>query len=173
MARLMATIAKLMHLTFAAYSSRPTVAQLQIPMQTLSVNVSWGGRQLGPYHPLPSASITLGERWQRDLEVAAPTVQVLPFSAHLISWAHARNAEVSTLHANLRFIHCTPLLIASRSVRSSQARLLYRRDMLELYLDDYLFPVYAFPATTGRLGVTNASSVTAVQLWKMTLPGSP
>ena len=44
--------------------------------------------------------------------------------------------------------------------------------MLELYLDDYLFPVYAFPSTTGRVGITNASSVTAVQLWEMTLPGA-
>ena len=60
-------------------------------------------------------------------------------------------------------------------------RLLLRRDMLELYLDDLLFPVYLIgsvpalpaPATTGRVGLlpTAAGLVSAARLWNMSLPG--
>jgi len=52
-------------------------------------------------------------------------------------------------------------------------RLLCRRDMLELYLNDYLFPVYLMPATTGRLGVLPVASalVSGARLWQMSLPG--
>lgn len=52
-------------------------------------------------------------------------------------------------------------------------RLLYRRDMLEFYLNDFLFPVYLMPATTGRLGVLPAAAdlLSGVELWAMSLPG--
>ena len=45
--------------------------------------------------------------------------------------------------------------------------------MLELYLDDFLMPVYLMPATTGRVGLLPAAArlVSAVQLWDMSLPG--
>lgn len=56
---------------------------------------------------------------------------------------------------------------------SVQARLLYRRDMLELYLNDFLYPVYAFTRSTGRIGITNSSAVTDVRRWQMSLPGEP
>ena len=49
------------------------------------------------------------------------------------------------------------------------ARLLARRSMLEMYVDNHLFPVYAAPDQTGRFGVTNASLVGAVQAWNMSV----
>eukprot|EP00937_MAST-01D_sp_MAST-1D-sp2_P001659 g1659.t1 len=51
-----------------------------------------------------------------------------------------------------------------------RARLLARRSMLEMYLDEYLFPVFAAPDQTGRFGVSNASIVTNVAAWNMSLP---
>eukprot|EP00947_MAST-08B_sp_MAST-8B-sp1_P000874 g874.t1 len=50
------------------------------------------------------------------------------------------------------------------------ARLLYRRSMLEMYLNDYLFPVYAMPDATGRFSVSNASVVLGTKAWRMSLP---
>ena len=47
---------------------------------------------------------------------------------------------------------------------------LHRRGMLEMYVDDYLFPVYAMHPGTGRLGVSNTSVVTGVRRWDMSLP---
>ena len=38
------------------------------------------------------------------------------------------------------------------------ARLLYRRSMLEMYVDDVLYPVYAMPAASGKFGVSNTST---------------
>ena len=50
------------------------------------------------------------------------------------------------------------------------ARLLYRRGMLELYLNDFIYPVFCDVPGTGRFGVTNASAVTALRGWRMSLP---
>ena len=52
-------------------------------------------------------------------------------------------------------------------------RVLYRRDMVEAYLDDYLFPVYLMPPSRGRIAVLPAASalVTNVRRWNMSLPG--
>ena len=51
-------------------------------------------------------------------------------------------------------------------------RLLCRRDMLELYLDDVLFPVYLMPTTTGRVGLLPHASalISGARLWQMSLP---
>ena len=49
------------------------------------------------------------------------------------------------------------------------ARLLARRSMLEMYIDDHLFPVYAAPDQSGRFGVANASLVSDVQAWNMSI----
>ena len=48
-------------------------------------------------------------------------------------------------------------------------RLLYRRDMLELYLNDYLLPVYLMANTTGAVGFTGLDNVDlkSVKLWDM------
>ena len=52
-----------------------------------------------------------------------------------------------------------------------KARLLFRRSMLEMYLDDYLFPVFAMAAdAVGTFGVSNASVVTGARAWRMSLP---
>lgn len=50
-----------------------------------------------------------------------------------------------------------------------KVRLLYRRDMLELYLNDYLLPVYLMANTTGAIGVTGLDNVDlkSVKLWDM------
>ena len=52
-------------------------------------------------------------------------------------------------------------------------RLLCRRDMLELYLNDYLMPVYLMPPTTGRIGLLPAAAhgISEARLWAMSLPG--
>jgi hypothetical protein len=50
------------------------------------------------------------------------------------------------------------------------ARLLYRRGMLELYLNDFIYPVYCDTPGTGRFGVTNHAAVTGLQWWRMSLP---
>jgi len=50
------------------------------------------------------------------------------------------------------------------------ARLLYRRGMLELYLADFLYPVFCDTPGTGRFGVTNTSVVSSLQYWQMSLP---
>jgi hypothetical protein len=42
--------------------------------------------------------------------------------------------------------------------------------MLEMYIDDVLYPVYAMPDATGNFGVSNSSTVTEVRAWKMSLP---
>ena len=51
-------------------------------------------------------------------------------------------------------------------------RLLYRRDMMELYVNDFLMPVYLMPATTGRIGVMPKAKaqVQAIKRWDMSLP---
>ena len=53
---------------------------------------------------------------------------------------------------------------------SVPARLLSRRGMLELYLFDYLYPVFCDVPGTGRFGVTNHSTVGSVKWWRMSLP---
>lgn len=50
------------------------------------------------------------------------------------------------------------------------ARLLYRRSMLEMYIDDVLYPVYAMPDASGAFGVTKAVSATSA--WSMSLPAN-
>ena len=49
------------------------------------------------------------------------------------------------------------------------ARLLYRRSMLEMYIDGYLFPVYAMPDATGKVAVANETIVKNTKAWKMSL----
>ena len=53
-------------------------------------------------------------------------------------------------------------------------RVLYRRDMLEVYLNDFLFPVYLMPPSRGRLGLipSTTSLVSHVRRWEMSLPGN-
>ena len=48
-------------------------------------------------------------------------------------------------------------------------RLLYRHDMMELYLNDFLMPVYHMPPTTGRVGLMPRAiaSVTELRRWQM------
>jgi len=55
---------------------------------------------------------------------------------------------------------------------SVAARLLYRRGMVELYLRDFLYPVYCDTPGTGRFGVTDHAAVTGLRWWRMSLPGS-
>jgi hypothetical protein len=50
------------------------------------------------------------------------------------------------------------------------ARLLYRRGMLELYLSSFLYPVFCDRPGTGRFGVLNHSTVSALKWWRMSLP---
>jgi len=52
-------------------------------------------------------------------------------------------------------------------------RLLSRRDMLELYLNDILMPVYLMPPTTGRIGLlpSAAALLSTTRVWAMSLPG--
>lgn len=56
-------------------------------------------------------------------------------------------------------------------------RLLYRRDMLELYLEDFLLPVYLISKkSSGRVGLIPNSAkklFSQVNGWKMSLPGEP
>ena len=45
-----------------------------------------------------------------------------------------------------------------------------------MYIDDYLFPVYAMPDATGKFSVTNETTVVKdMKAWKMSLPadGNP
>ena len=53
----------------------------------------------------------------------------------------------------------------------------YRRDMLELYLNDYLLPVQLMPDVGApRVGIVHNNQATrfeALQAWAMQLPGSP
>ena len=58
---------------------------------------------------------------------------------------------------------------------SVRARLLYRRDMIEMYVDELLYPVMIIPPSTGRLGVNPhaATPPTNVRRWAMSLPGLP
>lgn len=51
-----------------------------------------------------------------------------------------------------------------------KARLLYRGGMLEMYINDYLFPVWSGVPGSGRLGVSDSSIVTGALAWKMSLP---
>ena len=43
--------------------------------------------------------------------------------------------------------------------------------MPELYIDDFLYSVYAMPDATGRFSVTNDTTVTGLEAWRMSLPG--
>jgi len=53
------------------------------------------------------------------------------------------------------------------------ARLLYRRDMLELYVNDVLLPVYLLPPTTGSVRVVNieaqGGAADRIRRWDMSL----
>ena len=56
------------------------------------------------------------------------------------------------------------------------ARLLYRRSMIEMYVQadgqgDYLYPVYSMPAASGKFGVSDTSAVGGARAWNMSLPG--
>jgi hypothetical protein len=53
-------------------------------------------------------------------------------------------------------------------------RLLLRRDLLELYFDDYLMNIYSLPKNAnGQIGfLNNASGVSDLKAWTMTLSGS-
>lgn len=50
------------------------------------------------------------------------------------------------------------------------ARLLSRRGMLELYLHDYIYPVFCDVPGTGRYGVVNTSTISELKWWRMSLP---
>lgn len=50
-------------------------------------------------------------------------------------------------------------------------RLLYRRDMVEFYVKDYVFMAIDIPPTTGRIGLTAADVTSALRWWPMALPG--
>ena len=52
-------------------------------------------------------------------------------------------------------------------------RVLYRRDMLEMYVNDVLLPVYLMPPSTGRVGLVPeaAGLVSGLRRWAMDLPG--
>jgi hypothetical protein len=58
---------------------------------------------------------------------------------------------------------------------ASRWRLLLRHSLVELYLDDVLFNVLSLPkAATGRIGfLNNASGITDLKAWTMTLPDEP
>ncbi|KAL1529474.1 hypothetical protein AB1Y20_000421 [Prymnesium parvum] len=56
---------------------------------------------------------------------------------------------------------------------SVAARLLYRRGMMELYLHDFLYPVFSDFPGTGRFGVTSRGAVSALRWWRMSLPADP
>jgi hypothetical protein len=99
---------------------------LQVPAATISMTLTWGGKQPGPWQPKSLTTLAIAERWPRDLAFA-PGQQV-------------------------------------------RARLLCRRSMLEMYVDDHLFQNWAMPDATGRVGVSNTSIVTAARAWKMSLP---
>ena len=58
------------------------------------------------------------------------------------------------------------LWVSGAAVR---VRLLYRRDMLELYVDDILLPVFLMPRGTGEVRLTNAKAP-GVRRWNMSLP---
>ena len=64
---------------------------------------------------------------------------------------------------------------ALRVAGPMHVRVLYRRDMLELYVNDVLMPVYLMPPTTGKVATVPgpaAARVTGLRVWDMTLPGS-
>ena len=46
--------------------------------------------------------------------------------------------------------------------------------MVEAYLDDYLFPVYLMPPSSGRIAIVPGAAhlVTSVRRWSMSLPGN-
>jgi len=52
-----------------------------------------------------------------------------------------------------------------------ETRLLYRRDMVELYVNDYVFMAIDVPPTTGRVGLTAANATKQLRWWPMALPG--
>jgi hypothetical protein len=124
---------------------------VQVRVSTLNVTVGWGPKQQGPYAPEATTSVTVGERWTRDLPLGGAATGPPP---------HPR--PVPTRRTGPR-----PRLAAVA------ARLLFRRDMLELYLDDILFPVYAMAPSTGRLGTTSDTAVAGVRRWAMDLPSGP
>lgn len=110
-------------------------------------------------------------------------------AVQLVLTNHQRNVQIplQTLALHVRWgglqpvpYHPTPVP-PSLSVRERwsrdydlgstvAARLLYRRGMLELYLQDYLYPVFCDVPGTGRFGVTNHSTVGGVKWWGMSLP---
>ena len=52
------------------------------------------------------------------------------------------------------------------------ARMLVRGEIVELYVNDYLFPVWSGQQGTGTFGVSNTSVVTPPKGWKMSLPAT-
>jgi hypothetical protein len=56
--------------------------------------------------------------------------------------------------------------------KKSDFRLLARHDIIELYLDDFLFNVYSLPLPAdARIGfLNNAKGISKVKTWTMTLP---
>ena len=64
-----------------------------------------------------------------------------------LSWSHGRRRGV--------FDRQLPGMAPGVAV---SLRVLYRRDMLEVYLNDFLFPVYLMPPSRGRVGLIPATA---------------
>merc|ERR1712046_18234 len=46
-------------------------------------------------------------------------------------------------------------------------RLLFRYGMLEMYVNDVLYPIYSMHIGDGRIGITNASALQSAKRWSL------
>ena len=99
--------------------------------------------------PIPTLSVTLGWSEEKQPGPWAPAPPAPPQFAVQERWS--RDLDY---------------LVPGKKVH---ARLLARRSMLEMYIDDHLFPVYAAPDQSGRFGVSGAALVANVQAWNMSI----
>jgi len=103
---------------------------------------------------------------QRNLQIPISSVVLTVTWGTTLGPAGWHPESLTTLKTNERWSR--DLSFAPGQVVA--ARLLYRRSMLEMYINDHLYPVYAMPAATGGFGASNGTVVTGLKAWKMSLP---
>ena len=102
---------------------------------------------------------------KRNLQIPAADINVT------LTWGPKQSAPwvPSAVKPTLRIGERWSRDLAYEPGQEVSARLLYRRSMLEMYIDNVLFPVFAMPDASGAFGATKAAS--AVSAWSMSLPG--
>ena len=160
----------------------------QSVVQILWDSPSLGNYSYGPFNgyspPVSSGAVShLAVGWPRQTQLALifrnnkRNLQIPADTLNLtLTWGGKQTGawNPSKAMAALKVSQTWNRDLAYKAGETLHARLLYRRSMVEMYVNDVLYPVYAMPDGTGQFGVTtnNVSAVKGLKAWRMALPAS-